>query len=152
MPALDFLVAGQGKSGTTTIYELLKRHPDVFVPGNKENAFFAQESFHYGFPYYELHYQSDYKGELMVGDCFSANLMSPAVPKRLFETFGPKLKFVFLLRHPFDRAVSHYMMAVRQLRETLPFHEATLEEANRYALHPVFQTGFSYLGRGRYFA
>lgn len=147
---LTFLVPGQGKSGTSTIYLALKEHPEVFVPETKENAFFANELYHYGFPYYEYYFQKGYRGEIAVGDCYSANLFNPLAPRRLFETFGPDLKLLFLMRQPLDRAVSHYNMAVRQLRETLPLKKAILEEADRYTKHPALQMGFSYLGRGRY--
>jgi hypothetical protein len=41
--APDFFVVGQPKSGTTALYEMLKRHPEVFIPDRKEPRFFATE-------------------------------------------------------------------------------------------------------------
>jgi hypothetical protein len=39
----DFFIVGQPKSGTTALYEMLKRHPQVFMPAGKEPWFFADE-------------------------------------------------------------------------------------------------------------
>jgi hypothetical protein len=39
----DFFIVGQPKSGTTALYEMLRRHPEVFMPEIKESWFFAQE-------------------------------------------------------------------------------------------------------------
>ena len=39
----DFFIVGQPKSGTTALYEMLRRHPQIFMPENKEPWFFAEE-------------------------------------------------------------------------------------------------------------
>jgi Sulfotransferase domain len=39
----DFFIVGQPKCGTTALVEILRRHPQVFVPQNKEPWFFAEE-------------------------------------------------------------------------------------------------------------
>ena len=39
----DFYVVGHSKSGTTALYEMLRRHPRVFMPEMKEPIFFAPE-------------------------------------------------------------------------------------------------------------
>jgi hypothetical protein len=39
----DFFIVGHGKSGTTAMYEMLRRHPQIFMPEGKEPWFFAQE-------------------------------------------------------------------------------------------------------------
>jgi hypothetical protein len=39
----DFFVVGQPKSGTTALYEMLRRHPQIFMPAGKEPWFFADE-------------------------------------------------------------------------------------------------------------
>jgi hypothetical protein len=39
----DFFIVGQPKCGTTALVEILRRHPQVFVPANKEPWFFAEE-------------------------------------------------------------------------------------------------------------
>ena len=39
----DFFIAGQPKSGTTALYEMLRRHPQIYMPDSKEPWFFAAE-------------------------------------------------------------------------------------------------------------
>ena len=39
----DFFVVGHPKSGTTALYEMLRRHPQIFMPELKETRFFARE-------------------------------------------------------------------------------------------------------------
>jgi Sulfotransferase domain len=39
----DFLIVGHPKCGTTALYEMLRRHPQIYMPDNKEPWFFAEE-------------------------------------------------------------------------------------------------------------
>jgi len=39
----DFFLVGQPKCGTTALYEMLKRHPQIFMPAVKEPGFFASD-------------------------------------------------------------------------------------------------------------
>src|ERR1700689_130096 len=39
----DFFIVGHHKSGTTALYEMLRRHPQIYMPEGKEPWFFASE-------------------------------------------------------------------------------------------------------------
>jgi hypothetical protein len=39
----DFFIVGHHKSGTTALYEMLKRHPQIYMPDLKEPRFFASD-------------------------------------------------------------------------------------------------------------
>ncbi len=39
----DFFIAGQPKSGTTALYEMLRPHPEIYLPERKEPRFFVSE-------------------------------------------------------------------------------------------------------------
>jgi hypothetical protein len=41
--APDFFVVGHHKSGTTALYEMLRRHPQIYMPALKEPKFFATD-------------------------------------------------------------------------------------------------------------
>ena len=41
--APDFFIVGHPKSGTTALYEMLRRHPQIFMPELKEPSFFGSE-------------------------------------------------------------------------------------------------------------
>ncbi len=40
---LDFIVIGAQKSGTTTLFEYLRGHPELYLPPGKEAPFFSHE-------------------------------------------------------------------------------------------------------------
>ncbi len=37
----NFFIIGAPKAGTTSMWDLLRRHPDIFMPRLKEPAFFS---------------------------------------------------------------------------------------------------------------
>src|SRR5438270_291852 len=39
----DFFVAGHPRSGTTALYEVLRQHPEIFMPAVKEPIFLARD-------------------------------------------------------------------------------------------------------------
>jgi hypothetical protein len=39
----DFYIVGHPKCGTTALYEMLRRHPQIYMPELKETRFFARE-------------------------------------------------------------------------------------------------------------
>src|SRR3954453_2008901 len=39
----DFFIVGHAKSGTTALYEMLRRHPQIYMPELKEPWFFATD-------------------------------------------------------------------------------------------------------------
>src|SRR5436305_2567239 len=39
----DFFIVGHAKSGTTALYEMLRGHPEIFMPELKEPWFFATD-------------------------------------------------------------------------------------------------------------
>jgi Sulfotransferase domain len=39
----DFFIVGHHKSGTTALYEMLRRHPQIYMPAVKEPRFFASD-------------------------------------------------------------------------------------------------------------
>lgn len=146
----NFLVAGQGKCGTTLLWHYLNIHPDIFVPPQKEVPFFASDLYYYGLGWYEMAFYHQHKGEPLVGDCFSANLSVPWVPQRVWESLDSDIRIIIALRHPVDRAISDYNMAVQQLRETEPFEKAITLEDRRSERQPSQAHGVQYLTRGKY--
>jgi hypothetical protein len=42
-PIPDFFIVGHAKCGTTALYEMLRHHPQIFMPELKEPAFFASD-------------------------------------------------------------------------------------------------------------
>src|SRR3982074_1601533 len=39
----DFFIVGHHKSGTTALYEMLRRHPQIYMPSVKEPRYFGSD-------------------------------------------------------------------------------------------------------------
>lgn len=141
---------GAQKAGTTTLHELLSRHPDVFLPKQKETKFFADNSEHQrGLEYYRTEYFNGVGTQSVVGEVDPEYLYFPYVASRIHE-FCERARLLFLFRNPIDRAYSHYLMSVRRGFEKIPFEEAISFEERRLAESYWNKVHFSYVDRGFY--
>lgn len=130
----NLFCGGAPKSGTTTLYDILCHHPDVYLSKFKEPLFFNNTAqFEKGLKWYSETYFSGYSGQKIVGDFTPTYLASIEAPKRIFESVGGNAKFIFILRDPVDRAYSHYFHNKRDLIEELTFEDALAKEGERYA-------------------
>jgi hypothetical protein len=127
------LIIGAQRSGTTSLFNYLVRHPDVRPPFGKEIHYF---DLHYarGFRWYRGRFPYGYRlrGGALTLDASPYYLMHPQAPERAARLL-PDVKLVVLLRNPVDRAFSHYQHEVRDGRETLSFGEAIEKEPERLA-------------------
>lgn len=124
----DWLIIGAMKSGTSTLYGLLARHPRVAPAVEKEVHFF---DVHYdrGPDWYRSCFPPR-DGALSRGEASPYYLFHPHCPRRVASVV-PEVRLVVLLRNPVERAYSHYQHMVRDGLETLPFQAALELEADR---------------------
>ena len=112
---VDFVIIGAMKSSTTTFYQYLCRHPDIFMSTPKEPQFFSMR---YdpgaGWDGYRKLFdparQDQLRGE--ASTCYSRWPHYGNVAGRI-ATHLPDVKLIYLLRHPVDRAYSHYCHRMR---------------------------------------
>ena len=131
MKDLDFVVIGAQKCATTTLFELLRQHPEVNMPIEKEVPFFtgedcSPESWHQ----FAERYFAPGSGRLW-GKASPQYMANADVPARL-AALMPQVKMVAVLRDPIDRCRSHYRMSLRRNTETRSF-AAAIESC----LHPL---------------
>jgi hypothetical protein len=134
----DFLVIGGMKCGSTTLYHHLSRHPDIFLSNPKEPQFFSRELvFERGFDWYRSLFAE--AGLRICGEastCYSRAPHFGDVAKRVYSSL-PDARLVYLVRHPVDRAYSHYRHEVqaRMIAGQLPVpsFEEMLEETSEIA-------------------
>lgn len=121
----DFLIVGAAKSGTTSLYNYLKQHPQIFLPENKEPWFFF-------FPELikkdgeifsrDLNIVTDFKDYLdLFKDASNLQVLGEASTCYLYfcketieniKKYHPsweELKIIVILRNPIERAFSHYL-------------------------------------------
>ena len=133
----DFLVAGTQKGGTTSLYNYLLQHPDVLPARQKEIHYFNTHRlqgkgpawYRSNFPF-EKEIEEGPGRRKITGEA-TPFMYSFHVP-RAVSALVPEVKLVFLLRHPVDRAYSHYQHnSRREGREDLSFSQAIRKEEER---------------------
>jgi len=135
-----FLIIGTQRGGTTSLYNYLVQHPSVAHALTKELRFF-DINYAKGVDWYRSRFPS--RGHLqrmkragsadpVVGEASPDYLFDPHVPNRVAETL-PDTKLIVLLRHPVDRAFSHYWHQVKRGHERLTFDQAVAAEEGRLA-------------------
>jgi hypothetical protein len=124
-PALDFVVIGAQKGGTTTLFEHLRRHPDLCLPADKEAPFFNRpELFSQGVEHlFTTYFPQPLPSGRLLGTVTPQYMCIDGCASRLAGAF-PDCRLVALLRDPVDRAYSHYRMAVRRGLEERSFDDA----------------------------
>jgi hypothetical protein len=150
MAHIGFLIIGAQKAGTSSLFEYLRRHPQVHIPPEKETFFFSEDRrFRRGWDWYLATMLRDAPPNAVCGEA-STTYMSgtpfedvdsersnPAprdatatgaaredvVPQRI-RTLLPDVKLICVLRDPVSRAFSQYRMTVMERAESRSFDEA----------------------------
>jgi hypothetical protein len=129
---ISFFCLGAQKSGTTTLHDILKQHPDVILPKYKESHFFSQKNIYKkGLHHYFSFYFPQIQDEKIFGEVDPEYLSCKDSPERIKEAFGTSMKFIIILRNPIDRAYSSYLMAKSKGYEELSFEKALENESER---------------------
>ncbi|MGE3517763.1 MAG: sulfotransferase domain-containing protein [Vicinamibacterales bacterium] len=132
-PLPDCLVIGAAKAGTTSLFNILGRHPQVAASREKETRFFSHDArFARGMAWYAAHFFPGAPGTAVRLDASPAYLTwSDKVAPRVRDTHGDHVAIVAILRDPVARAYSHYWHRVRLGHERLSFAEAIAREDER---------------------
>ncbi|MCD6422482.1 sulfotransferase domain-containing protein [bacterium] len=147
----NFLGIGAQRSGTTSLFAILRQHPNIYLPEVKETGFFCDDNqFKKGIEYYERIFFSKWRGEKAVGEISPDYLLVEYVPERIYHTLGKETKLIVMLRNPAERAWSNYLMNLARGIEDKPFEEAIRLEEKRIKRGPSSLLNFSYLKRGLY--
>ena len=125
----NFFILGAGRSGTTSLSVLLRRHPDIFIPEIKEPSFFAESFQWIRSP---VRYAEQYAGadEQLRGDASHIYIEDPTSAPTL-KAFAPDARFVIVLRNPADRARALYSYMVEHGQEILPTLDKALAAEDR---------------------
>jgi hypothetical protein len=142
----SFLIIGSQKAGTTSLYEVLARHPEVSMSSRKEVHFFIHDHlYRRGLRRYEQFFQPLKPGSRAVGEATPGYLCYPEVPARIAAHL-PAAKLILTVREPVSRAYSQYWYARRHLTEPLTFEQA----ADRYFTRSYLPGQPGYFSRGFY--
>lgn len=155
---IDFFVVGAARSGTTSLYQYLSQHPQVYLPPVKELNYFSRvtsdqyQDYEEPLPNKTYHtkiiqsaesYDRLFEGAsegLLKGDVSPSYLWHHQTAKRIAE-HNPNAKILVTLRHPVKRAFSHYLMA----KSVGYDHSTSFEKAIEAPIKPHWGGGNAYL-------
>jgi hypothetical protein len=141
---LDFLVIGAAKAGTTSLFEYLRPHPELYLPAGKEVPFFSDERVYpKGWDEYRRRFFDGAPEDRLWGTVtppyMAGSLAHPelgagvdegsdvrTIPRRIHQ-LAPDVRLIAVLRDPVERLHSHYRMDVFKERERRPLADVVDE-------------------------
>jgi hypothetical protein len=134
-------VIGAMKSATTTLHEQLARQPGIFMSRPKEPNFFSDnENYARGWSWYSSLFRPA-GGTDLCGESSTHYSKLPTYPRTVDRMVRdlPRLKLIYLIRHPIDRLISQYVHEVTTGRITTALEAAVdrhpeLIEYSRYSM------------------
>ena len=145
----DFIIIGAMKCATSTLHEQLAAQPGIVMSTPKEPNFFSDDDqYARGLCWYEGLFEaagpSDLCGESST-HYTKLPTYSHTVPR--LKAHVPRARFIYLMRHPIDRLISHYIHGWTQREIQVPLDKAIAEhpelvDYGRYAmqLEPYIET------------
>lgn len=127
----SFFVIGAAKAGTTSLHSYLDRHPEIQMSAVKEPRFFAGPADGIPYPPDRVWAREEY--EALFDPAFEvrgeASTDYAAYPRRRgaadrIRELVPEAKFVYLVRDPIARTVSHFQMGVALMGERRSLEQA----------------------------
>ena len=160
---VDFFVIGAARAGTTSLYEYLSQHPDIFLPHVKECNYFSKVESLDPEVYKEPKPGTFYHMKIIRSPEAYDSLFDEAKPNQLkgeispsylwdsesairIKDHNPDAKIIVSLRDPIDRAYSHYLMHFNTGHEP----EKTFEKALDAEPNPIWGGGNNYLAASDY--
>lgn len=161
MASPNFFIIGAAKAGTTSLYNYLRKHPDIYLSPVKEpnyfstdiqpekfsntykkNTFLDVESYFRREKLHDLqltfirkpeHYQKLFKD--VTGEKAigeaSTSYLYSKIAAKNIKSYNPEAKIIAVLRNPVERAISHYHMALRYGHTNLHLRKAIEKDMNQ---------------------
>ena len=140
----DFIIIGAMKSATSTLQEQLAQQPGIFMSTPKEPNFFSDDvKYRRGIDWYSSLFSAAPAGDLK-GEASTHYTKLPTYGQTIARMHArvPNARLVYVMRHPVDRLVSHYIHewsmgkihcgindAVRQFPELIAYGEYSVQLA-----------------------
>jgi len=148
-----FFIIGAAKAGTTSLHFYLDQHPEIQMSAEKEPNFFSGPA--NGMPYpvgrvdtldrYEQLFDSAFEVRGEASPSYTNAPRRAGVPARIAAAV-PDAKFIYLVRDPIARTVSHYRhrVAAGKERRSLPEVLAGLDESDPHSFYLTCQSFYAH--------
>lgn len=107
----DFIIIGAMKSATSTLHEQLALQPGFFMSTPKEPNFFSDDDvYKLGLDWYAKLFAAAEPNDIC-GESSTHYTKLPDYPQTIerMRAYLPSLKLIYVVRHPVERLISHYI-------------------------------------------
>ena len=134
----DFIIIGAVRSGTTSLYYNMCKHPSILSASIDEIGFF-DSNYHLGIEWYKSMFPK--KTEMnKIKEKTKFSITGEDTPFYFWKIDAanrirkilPKIKLIAILRNPVQRAYSNYNLGLRAGTEKLTFEEAVRKELDTF--------------------
>ena len=138
----NFMIIGAMKAGTTSLYQYLREHPQIFMSQRKEVDFFSLErNWRRGWSWYQEQFAQADPEAVAIGEASTTYTKYPefgGVAARIAHHM-PDARLIYVIRHPIERIRSHYAHHLAMGLENEPAEKALLSTPcyvnwSRYAM------------------
>ena len=137
----NLIVIGGLKCGTTSLHHYLNLHPEVGMSRPKELNFFVEDmNWGLGVDWYRAHFPAGASVRGETSPHYTNRPRSEGVAERMRETLGADVRLIYMVRHPIDRLLSHYLHNVgggyesRELADALATPSSSYIQRGLYAM------------------
>tara|TARA_B100001778_G_scaffold109403_1_gene89519 strand:+ start:337 stop:1206 length:870 start_codon:yes stop_codon:yes gene_type:complete len=155
----NLLIVGAAKSGTTSLHNYLKQHPDIFMSNHKEPHFLINNEIGVNRIPKGINNLQDYSNlfsngasHKYRGESSAMYLQFPEIAiKNIDRYLDEDVKIIIMLRNPIERAFSGYQHVKRyNLDEDLDFEDALEISEQRYFTNNNITPASRYIHIGMY--
>ena len=131
MVHIDFIGLGAQKTGSSWLYSCISEHPEICSPLKDLHFFSRDRNWKKGVDWYNNIFKRC-KKKFCIGEISTSYFYSEEAAIRIKKSV-PHVNLLVVLRHPVERAISHYNNDVKagRVSPNLPFSEAL-------KLHPEY--------------
>ena len=129
-PRIGFVIGGVQKGGTTALARFVSRHPALQLPDCKEAHVFDSPDFDESWGVEQIderygeHFPDGWHPEMLYGDATPIYCLHPHFVRRI-AAYNPDMRWIVILRHPVERAISQYRMERARANESWPLWPAS---------------------------
>lgn len=135
----NLIVIGGLKCGTTSLHHYLNLHPEIGMSRPKElNFFVAELNWDLGLDWYRSHFPASAAVRGESSPHYTSRPRFEGVAGRMRETLGPEARIVYMVRHPLDRLLSHYLHNVGGGYESRELPDAVADPQSAYVQRGLY--------------
>lgn len=167
MKSPNFIIAGERRSGTTTLAKLMERHPEIYMYPSMDMAYFMDDALRGRKEWLdgkvepslwdEIHTKEEYfnffsgatEEQIAIGEKSADYLFLENCHGRIKKII-PNAKIILTFRNPIERAWSHYWNEIGKGRESETFEKSIELEKTRIEQSDYAKAHLSYVSRGFY--